>query len=124
MLVVDHTCVLVELSNDVMPNGWRQDPGRNVELRVLWELDISVGKKALRGTGENSRNDKHQDHQSIELELMHMIMKWGIVYNANTSPVFAPDIISLKQFVLLLLGDAKEIEQVLHALSVQPSRCC
>jgi len=124
MLVVDHTCVLVELCNDVMPNGWTQDPGRDVEVRVLEELDISVGKKASRGTGENSRNDKHPDHRSIEFELMHMVTKWGMVYNANTFPVFAPNVISLKQFVLLLLGDAKEIEQVLHALSVQPSRRC
>lgn len=35
MLVVDHTCMLPELSNDVMPSGWTEDPVRDVKVRVL-----------------------------------------------------------------------------------------
>jgi hypothetical protein len=123
MLVDDHTCVLVELSRDVKPTGLTEDPVRDVELRILEQLRISVGENAACGRGKHSRNEKHQDQKSMEFELMQMIMKMG--YSLQCTILFMslrPDVISLEQLVLLLLGDAKEIEQVLHALRVQPSR--
>lgn len=63
MLVVDHAYVLAELVNSAMANGWIGDPVRDVEVRVLEKLGISVGNMQRAGremtremTGTKSKN--------------------------------------------------------------------